>query len=178
MARCEALMGVRANKENAMRTIAEFDKARQSARPPDQSPAASPLPTGERERQDTARLRLAPGVEMHPRVYATVLISTIVFILSSWFAFGKDGETDYVLLIVALIFGVFTALPILIYLAGRRSARAGGADEHETLEFLDSRVETGSGPLTGRQAWVQIAIIPLCLALAAILIGLASSFST
>jgi hypothetical protein len=132
-----------------------------------------------RERQDPAQLRLAPGVELHPKVYASLLISTVVFVIASWLAFCPDGETDYLLLIVGLVFAAFTALPALIFLAGRRAARAGGMRRQQTLEqFMETRIETGSGTQTGRQAWLQIAIIPLCLAVAAILIGLASAIAT
>ncbi len=44
-------------------------------------------------------------------------------------------------------------------------------------QTLEARFATGSGSLTGRQAWVQIAIIPICLAVAVIFIGLASALS-
>jgi hypothetical protein len=57
----------------------------------------------------------------------------------------------------------------LIVLTARKAARAGGVRKPQTL---GARIATGSGSLTGRQAWVQIAIIPICLAVAAIFLGL------
>jgi hypothetical protein len=62
----------------------------------------------------------------------------------------------------------------LIVLTARKAAPAGGIRKPQTL---GARIATGSGSLTGRQAWVQIAIIPICLAVAAIFIGLASALS-
>jgi len=56
----------------------------------------------------------------------------------------------------------------LIVLTARKAARAGGVRKPQTL---GARIATGSGSLTG-QAWVQIAIIPICLAVAAIFLGL------
>jgi len=142
------------------------------AQPARRSPPSSP------EREDPARLRLAPGLELHPKVYGSVLVSVVIFMISAWVAFGRDGETDYLLLIVGLVFAIFAALPTLIFLAGRRAARGGGERKAQSLkDFMESRVETGSGQLAGRQAWLQVAVIPLSLALAAILIGLATAFA-
>jgi hypothetical protein len=54
----------------------------------------------------------------------------------------------------------------------RKTAAAHGADKPKELEaFLYSHVETATGPLTGIEAWLQILIIPLVLAFAALAIG-------
>jgi len=79
---------------------------------------------------------------------------------------------------VGFIFAVFAALPTLIFLAGRSEARADGDRKPQTIDqFVNDRIETGSGPLSGTQAWLQIAVIPASLALAAILIGVAGAFA-
>ena len=44
-------------------------------------------------------------------------------------------------------------------------------DSERLSAFLGSRVETATGSLTGAEAWLQILIIPLTLAFAAIAIG-------
>jgi hypothetical protein len=178
---------MRSRKRGVMSTIERERSKEASVSDPQRQPsprAGSPRGSrsarlSSREREDPTSLRLAPGLELHPKVYGSVLLSTVVFVVSSWLAFGKDGETDYLLLIVALVFAIFAALPTLIFLTGRRAARGGGdARQRQSLdEFMESRVETGSGQLAGRQAWLQIAVIPLSLALAAILIGLATTFS-
>jgi hypothetical protein len=130
------------------------------------------------EQQDLAHYGVALGGESHPRVYGSLLVSILIFVMASWLAFGRDGETDYLLMIVGFIFAAFAALPTLIFLAGRSEARADGERKPMTIdEFVNDRIATGSGLLTGRQAWLQIAVIPLSLALAAISIGLASVFA-
>ena len=142
--------------------------------------AKAPVSTlsGFTEQADPADYRIALGSELHPRVYGSLVVSILIFVMASWLAFGRDGETDYLLLIVGFIFAVFAALPMLIFLAGRPEARAdGGRKPRPVDQFVSDRIETASGPLSGKQAWLQIAVIPASLALAAILIGLASAFA-
>jgi hypothetical protein len=184
MASARRAQSVTQTWRNAMQT-AELEPRLEAPRSSEQARSASRTPTREAsvktpaQRVDAAGRRFAPGGELHPKVYGSLLVSTVTFVVASWLAFGRDGETDYLLLIVGLVFFGFTILPVLIFLSARRAARAGGANTDQSLDqFMDSRVETGSGALTGRQAWLQIAIIPLCLAAAAILIGLASAVTS
>jgi hypothetical protein len=62
-----------------------------------------------------------------------------------------------------LILAVLIVIPTLLHLVGR-----GGNKDIPLDDFLDGRVETPSGPLSGRQAWFQIAMIPIALAFAAV----------
>ena len=160
--------------------IKELDRSSARSSPKDERhPAAiGGLPRAGSKTSVSTPSRVDLGGELHPRVYGSLLVSIFIFVMASWLAFGRDGETDYLLLIVGFIFAVFAALPTLIFLAGRSEARAAGERKPKTIdEFVNDRIETASGPLTGRQAWLQIAVIPLSLALAAILIGLASVFA-
>jgi hypothetical protein len=145
--------------------------------PADSSVTVS-TPRGSTEEENLGHLKVAPGSELHPTVYASLLAGIGIFVMASWLAFGLDGETDYLLMIVGFVFAAFAALPMLISSAGRRTTRADSVRKPVTIDqFVNGRIETGSGLLSGGQAWLQIAIIPLSLALAAILIGLASAFA-
>ncbi|MGO8800362.1 MAG: hypothetical protein ACLQJL_14905 [Roseiarcus sp.] len=144
------------------------------APPPDPTerrtePAAEPVAP----RDAGVDWRGPPGGELHPAVYRSLLVAPIVIALASWLAFGRGGGVDLDLTMVCLVFGAFAAIPTLLYLAG------GGARRQETLgQFVRRRVETASGAMTGRQAWIEIALIPAALAIAAVLFGLASAVAS
>jgi hypothetical protein len=109
-----------------------------------------------------------PGVEFPVAVYVSVIGAFGWILLASWFAFGSGTEADLSLGIATVLGIVFFALPIIMYEVGAARFRA----EHQRLDdFLGAPVETATGALTGAQAWLQILIIPLTLAFAAILIG-------
>lgn len=155
-----------------------FTAPRRVVAAPERWNAPSSQATRDTTDADAAQPSATPGVEFHPIVYRSLLISVVVFIAASWLAFGHDGETDYILLIVNLVFAAFVGIPALIFMAGRKARRTGEAKEHASIDrFLAGRVDTGGGALTGRDAWLQVAIIPFSLALAAILIGAASAIA-
>jgi hypothetical protein len=128
------------------------------------------------QRPEAAPTRIPPGAELHPIVYRSLILCIAIMVLASWLSFGWNGETDYLLFIVSTVFGAFIVVPTLIGLTARRR-EANLGETPSVAEFLRSRVETGSGPLTGKQTWIQIIIIPASLALAAILIGAVSWFT-
>jgi uncharacterized membrane protein YdfJ with MMPL/SSD domain len=143
--------------------IAPLDRREEAAGQPASQPAAPP--------DDSVEPRGTPGSELHPVVYQSLLMMPIVILLASWLAFGKGRGIDVDLTMVFMVFLAFTAIPTLLFLAGRGNAR-----RHDTIEqFGQSSVETASGPMTGRQAWAEIALVPAALAIAAILFGVASA---
>jgi hypothetical protein len=89
-------------------------------------------------------------------------------LLAAWIAFSRDGETDLNIVVGIFLFTVFAALPWLIYLTASHHKRA---KSENVAHFLSTEVDTATGPLPGAAAWIQIAIIPAALALAATLIG-------
>jgi hypothetical protein len=112
-----------------------------------------------------------PGDEFPPAVYISVVAAFAWVLLASWLAYARDAYAELALG-VALVLGiVFFALPIIVWrVATRRSSRGG----EPAGDFLSSRVETATGPLTGASAWLQVLLIPATLALAATLIGATS----
>jgi hypothetical protein len=128
----------------------------------------------DREVPVTHKMEELPGGEMPRSVYITVWAAFAWLIFSAWLTFGVGRESDFVLGFSTLLFLIFLGLPLLIFVTAGRHKKA----KQETLRhFMTHKVDTATGSLTGRQAWVQIAVIPVALALAATLIGLVYSFT-
>ena len=109
-----------------------------------------------------------PGEEFPRAVYGSVVAAFVFIVAASWVAFGSGADADLTLGFATVLTIVFFALPILV----RYAAAARSSDKPAKLdEFLSSRVETATGWLTGPEAWLQILIIPLSLAFAAVAIG-------
>jgi len=109
-----------------------------------------------------------PGVEFPAVVYSTIVAAFAAILLASWLVFGTGAEADLGLGIATVLCVVFFALPVILCrtAAARFSARRKALDD-----FLSAPVETATCTLTGSQVWLQVLIIPLTLAIAAILIG-------
>ncbi len=109
-----------------------------------------------------------PGDEFPPAVYRSVVIAFGWMMLSAWLAFGGTMGTDLDLAVATVLCAIFLALPIFMH----RSA-SGGLDRSSQSvgRFLVSRVDTWTGLIPGREAWLQVILIPAGLALAATLIG-------
>jgi hypothetical protein len=75
--------------------------------------------------------------------------------------------------VASLLFTVIISLPIIIC----KTAAAHGRRQGVQLQrFLAGRVDTATGELSGGEAWVQVLLIPLALAFAAVAIGAAYLF--
>jgi Ca2+/Na+ antiporter len=111
-----------------------------------------------------------PGGEMPRAVYRSVVAAFVWMMLAAWLTFAHGRESNFVLAAASLLILIFLMLPFLIYVTASHHMTA----KQETLDhFLHSEVDTATGWLSGRQAWVEIAVIPAALALAATLIGMA-----
>ncbi len=109
-----------------------------------------------------------PGGELPRAVYRSVLAAFAWMLAAAWIAFGSGREASFALAASTLLFVVFLVLPVLIYVTASHHTKT----RRETLDhFLHSNIDTATGPLTGRAAWIEIAVIPVSLALAATLIG-------
>jgi hypothetical protein len=99
-----------------------------------------------------------------------VLAAFAWVVVASWLAFGRDEGIDLDLTIASALGLVFFALPVI--LRRMAAARAHASREPQSY-FFSSRVDTATGPLTGREVWLQVLLIPLALAFAATAIGIA-----
>ncbi len=130
---------------------------------------AAPFPANaeERSNNEAARTRRLPGAEFPRFVYRSIMAICIWMLLVVWAVFGRNEHSDFILFIVTLFLVIFLALPILLARVGRKGTQA-----RKLKDFLASSVETATGRLTGEEAWIQILIVPLSLALATALIGI------
>jgi hypothetical protein len=112
-----------------------------------------------------------PGGEFPTFVYISVLAAFGWIMLASWLAFADNTDAVLALGIASVLALVFFALPIVM----RHTAVAfSHRKPHSPREFLSAPFETATGPLSGASAWLQVLIIPLALALAATLFGIAN----
>jgi hypothetical protein len=109
---------------------------------------------------------------VHPAAAKVAIGATIWFLLVTWLAFAWSRETDFVLVVVILFFAFFLGLFLLTASFSAKDARWPVRDTN-FREFLGSDIRIGNGTLPGREVFIQIALLPVALALAATLIGLA-----
>jgi len=116
-----------------------------------------------------------PGAEFPLVVYVSVVAAFACILLASWLAFAHDADADLALAFASVLGLVFFALPFIMC---RSAAARFGAQRKGLDDFLGSSVETATGSLTGSQAWLQVLVIPLALAFAAVAIGAVFLFVT
>jgi len=114
-----------------------------------------------------------PGAEFPAAVYRSIVFAFAWMMVAAWLAFGGPSGTNLDLAIATVLCTVFLAIPIIMY----RTACNWLQEPHQApKQFLSSRVDIATGTLSGREAWLQVILIPFALALAATLIGSAYVF--
>ena len=109
---------------------------------------------------------------VHPVAVEIGIGCALWFLLVVWFAFARGPEVDYLLVVVSGFFVIFFGLILLTasYAAADprwRQSKAG------FFQFLHDDVPIDGGRVRGRKVLIEICLIPVSLALAATLIGLA-----
>lgn len=120
----------------------------------------------------SAEHKQASEVGVHTVIVKIALGAAVWFLAVTWLAFGWGGETDFLLAIVALLFAMFFTLFLLTASYSVKDERW-PVRETSFREFLRSEVGIGGGTLAGRDVLIETALIPVTLAFAATLIGLA-----
>jgi hypothetical protein len=114
----------------------------------------------------------ASEVGVHPVIVKIALGAATWFLAVTWLAFGWGGDTDFLLAIVILFFVIFFTLFLLTASYSVKDPRW-PVRETSFREFLGSEIGVGGGTMSGRDVLIETAIIPVTLAFAATLIGLA-----
>jgi hypothetical protein len=131
-------------------------------------PKAQQRPAEPDQRDSSAEFRRT-GQELPPSVYKSVVVAFAWILAVARMAFGYSTEAAW-LATVAIIFGaIFFGIPMVLRRANRMRARAA---KRNADNFMWSSVETATGRLPGWEAYLQIIIIPLSLAVAATILGL------
>jgi hypothetical protein len=112
-----------------------------------------------------------PGEELPPAVYVSILLSFAGLLAASWLLFDRGGEIGLDLLIASVLFTAMLGLPVLL---GRIASRRTVADGRRSRMQRGTHVEIYTGELSSGQAWLQILLIPLAMAVGAVAIGLVS----
>jgi hypothetical protein len=109
---------------------------------------------------------------VHPIVVKIAIAAVLWFLAVTWLAFAGSGGIDIDLAVVTLFFVIFFTLFLL--LASFSIADPRWPTRQTSLrEFLTSKVGLATGTESGRDVLIEIALLPVALAFAATLIGLA-----
>lgn len=111
-----------------------------------------------------------PGEELPGAVYASVLLCFAGLMAASWLLFDRSDEIGLDLLIGTVLFTAMLGLPVLLGRMVARRTRPHG----QRRDAHGSHVEIFTGTLSSGEAWLQILLIPLAMAFAAVAIGLVS----
>jgi hypothetical protein len=87
--------------------------------------------------QNLIRRDEPPAQDLHPRVILATVGFSIWFVLAAFAGFAVDAYSGYLLMFVALIFGIGMALPFLMFLAWKKGHRGDGHDDFESRSFHD-----------------------------------------
>jgi hypothetical protein len=138
------------------------------------APVTGEVQQGESPQQDRggaserSGYRSGFGEELPVAVYQSILLGFAGMLAVAWLTFGRTTGTDLDLGVVSVLCAVFLLLPLIMHrVAAARAAR----DQPDLHRFLAAPFETATGPLSPREAWLQVALIPVALAVAAVAIG-------
>ena len=124
--------------------------------------------SAETSQEEGSREFQSTGAEVPLAVYATIVTAYTSILATAWMDFARSMESAW-LATVGIIVGVVV---LGIHLALRHTNHGPLLPGRRGLdEFLHSEIDTATGRLRGWEAYVQILIIPVCLALAAAGIG-------
>ena len=105
---------------------------------------------------------------MHPAVPATVIAGYAWMVLAFWAVFGGHGYMGLALVLVTLISAVMVGL--LVTCGSARTLEPWQRSWRSFGEFWDGEMEIWDGRISGRAAFVQLAVLAWALA------GLATAF--
>jgi hypothetical protein len=109
---------------------------------------------------------------IHPIVFEIAIGAVLWFLVVVWTAFGGNGGIDLDLAIVTVFCAIFVSLFVLVA-SLTTGDRRWPARQTSFSAFLDSDVAIAGELMRGRDVLIEIALVPVVLAFAATLIGLA-----
>ncbi len=130
-------------------------------------PAAKASPAAPSSQPGRAALHM-PGYELPAAVYMTIIGAFAWMFAIAWIAFGAPDGTDLDLGMAGVLGVVFFAIPLAIH----HTAFGRTHDRQTSMkQFMAAPFQTFTGAMPARQAWFEVAIIPVGLAVAATLFG-------
>jgi len=111
-----------------------------------------------------------PGEELPAAIYVSVLLSFVGLLAAAWLLFDRSEEIGLDLIIATVLFTAMLGLPLLLCRMVSRQTRAHG----RRSGTAPMHIEIYTGTLSSGEAWLQILLIPLAMAFAAVAIGVVS----
>ena len=113
----------------------------------------------------------APGVyaDLVPSVYGALIVSWMCFMAIFVVTFASSATTMFMLALDGVYALMFFGVPIVMVRLGAREQWHGPA----LAEFVRGKVQTLYGPVNGLDALIQVILVPACLTIGGIGIGLA-----
>jgi hypothetical protein len=109
---------------------------------------------------------------VHPVAFKIAIGAVLWFLAVVWIAFAGNGGINLDLAIVTLFCAIFVSLFLLVASLTEGDSRW-PTRQTSLRAFLDSDVAIGGETMCGRDVLIEIALVPVALAFAATLIGLA-----
>lgn len=127
-----------------------------NTRPPDTHRISLPTPG--------AKTKAAPVEEplVHQGVTKSYIAINAVTFAALFLTFSVDGEATFMVAISAFYFIMYVGTPYVMARVGKKRLDTNSS----WSKFLEEPHETFTGPITGRDAWIQICIVPFAIALA------------
>jgi hypothetical protein len=110
-----------------------------------------------------------PGEEFPAAVYISVLIAFAGLLVAAWLLFDRSDEIGLDLIIATVLFTVMLGLPLLL---GRTVSGQTDAGSRRSGKMRASHVEIYTGTISSGEAWLQILLIPVAMAFAAVALGI------
>jgi hemoglobin len=107
----------------------------------------------------------APASEIHPCVFAYVLGAYVWMLFSLLMALKSDGGAVFMVAISTFFLAMYAGIPFALNALGRKHSYSSDNKTNDFGAFLDKKISTYTGTLTGRDVMLQITIIPILLAI-------------
>ncbi len=118
-------------------------------------------------RQQRGRQPEAPVTDrLHPGVLKIMAGCFIVMMLAFWAVFRNSSEAAFMVVISAVYLAMYLGTPLVMLRVNQHHTPE--AEHGSFADFLDHRMETATGTITGREVVLQACSIPVALALATI----------
>jgi hypothetical protein len=112
---------------------------------------------------------LKPATGVHPGAIAASLAAYCFFLIAAWIAFGQGYaalDLTVVILISVVLLGLLAGCALM-----SRNVTPDRETERTFGEFVNGQVDTATGEISGRDALVRIAAMPILLAIGGSLIA-------
>jgi len=110
-----------------------------------------------------------PGAELPSAVYITVIAAFAWMLMMAWLAFSSPDGINLDLGIATGFALMFFGVPLAIHHTAAHLMHRTGIS---VRTFLGAPFDTFTGEMPPWQAWLEVAMIPISLAIAATLIGI------